>query len=114
VIHAYSPFGRASWRNYYFDTRNTFWLVARNCTALHGARMVIRQVGSMLLYSVRDGFFLWWCRGVRDGLAGIPRAWRDRKQMSRATLRRISLIDRDRPNLFRLLRKRLFQRGIKI
>lgn len=114
VIHAYSPFGRTSWRNYYFDTRNTFWLVIRNCLPLHGARMVIRQAGSMLLYSVRDGFFLWWFRGVWDGLTGIPSAWRERKRMSRETYRRIALIDRDRPNVFSLLRKRLFQRGIKI
>lgn len=114
VIHAYSPLARTSWRNYYFDTRNTLWLVARNCPLGFGARLLTRQLGSMLLYSLRDGFFLWWLRGVRDGLGGLRRAIRERKKMGSSTMRKIALIDADRPGVIYLLRKRLFQRGIKI
>lgn len=114
VIHAYSPLARASWRNYYYDTRNTFWLVARNCPFFFGAKLLLRQNGSMMLYSIRDRFFLWWLRGVRDGFRGWPQAWRERKRMSAQTMRQVAFIDRDRPSLIYLLRKRLFRTGIKI
>lgn len=114
VTHAYSPLGRTSWRNYYFDTRNTFWLVARNCPVAFGSLLLVRQVGSMLLYSIRDGYLLWWLRGVRDGLLGWPAAWKQRVAMSPTTMQRIRQLDAGRPGIVYLLRKRLFQRGIRI
>jgi GT2 family glycosyltransferase len=114
VVHAYSPLARTSWRNYYFDTRNAIWLVARNCPALFGANLLTRQLGGMLIYSIRDGFVLWWLRGIRDGLLGLPQALRERHKLSRATMLRIAEIDSDRPSGLYLLRKRLFQRGIRI
>lgn len=114
VTHAYAPQGRASWRNYYFDTRNTFWLVARTCPPVFGLRILVRQVGSMLVYSLRDGFFGWWLRGVLDGLRGTPQSLRERTPMSPATMRRIVAMDADRPGVVYLLRRRLLQRGIRI
>lgn len=114
VTHAYSPLGRTSWRNYYFDTRNTFWLVARNCPAKFGSLLLIRQVGSMLIYSIRDGYLLWWLRGVRDGIRGWRTAWQQRIPMSPSTMQRIRELDAGRPGVVYLLRKRLFQRGIRI
>jgi GT2 family glycosyltransferase len=114
VIHAYSPLARTSWRNYYYDTRNTFWLVARNCPLPFSLALLIRQNGAMFIYSIRDGFFLWWLRGVWDGLRGLPQAFRERRKMSPATMRRIAQIDEGRPSIVYLLKKRLFQRGIKI
>ncbi len=114
VIHAYSPLARTSWRNYYFDTRNTLWLVARNCPFGFGMKLLTRQLGAMLVYSIRDGYFLWWLRGVRDGLLGWNKAVRERRKMSAETMRRIAEIDADRPSVAYLVRKRLFQRGIKI
>lgn len=114
VIHAYSPLARTSWRNYYFDTRNTLWLVARNCPFWFGAKMLARQLGGMLIYSIRDGFLLWWLRGIRDGLRGLPQALRERRKLSSVTMKKVAFIDRDRPGILYLLRKRLFQRGIKI
>lgn len=114
VIHAYSPLARTSWRNYYYDTRNTFWLIARNCPLRFGASLFVRQIGGMFIYSLRDGFFLWFLKGVWDGLRGLPQALRERRKLDAATMQRIDAIDRDRPGILYLLRKRLFQRGIKI
>lgn len=114
VTHAYSPLARTSWRNYYYDTRNTFWLVARNCPWLFGTRLLIRQVGAMCVYALRDGYLRWWARGVRDGVRGFPKAIRERRRLSPGTMRRIAEIDSARPGLLYLVRKRLFQRGIKI
>ena len=114
VVHAYSPLARASWRNYYYDTRNTFWLAARNLPVRPALRMLAWQIGSMLLYSLRDGFFVWWLRGIRDGLAGLPQAFRERQPVSKSTLGRLAAMDKDRAGIAYLLRTRLFRRGIKI
>lgn len=114
VIHAYAPAGRASWRNYYFDTRNTFWLAFRNLPVLYGTRLVLRQSAAMLIYSIRDGFFLWWLRGVRDGIGGSLQSLRERRRISKSTIRKLREIDRHRPGVIYLVRKRLLQRGIKI
>jgi hypothetical protein len=114
VMHAYSPLARTSWRNYYYDTRNTLWLVARNCPLLFGMSLLMRQLGAMLIYSIRDGYLLWWLRGIRDGLRGLPQALRERRKLTAETMRKIARIDSDRPNVLYLLRKRLFQREIKL
>jgi GT2 family glycosyltransferase len=114
VIHAYAPAGRASWRNYYFDTRNTLWLAVRNLPLLYGAKLYLRQSAAMLLYSVRDGFLWWWVRGIWDGLRGVPQSLRERRCISLGTLRRLREMDRHRPGVMYLLRKRLLQRGVKI
>src|SRR5579862_2959566 len=50
VTHSFAPEGRTSWRNYYYDTRNTLWLAARNLPLGYGAWLVFRQSGAMLLY----------------------------------------------------------------
>lgn len=114
VVHAYSPLARTSWRNYYFDTRNTFWLAARNCPFVFGMQLIFRQTGAMMIYAIRDGFFTWWLRGVRDGLAGLPKAFRERRRISPATMKKVREMDGDRPTLLYLIKRRLFQRGIKI
>ncbi len=114
VVHSYSPHGRASWRNYYYDTRNTFWLVFRNCPFGFGSRLLIRQTGAMFIYSCRDGFFRWWLKGVYDGLLGLPEAIQHRRKMGRETMKRIWAMESDRPGLMYLIRRRLFQRGIKL
>jgi len=114
VIHAYSPLARTSWRNYYFDTRNTIWLVVRNCPLGFGSRLLARQLGGMLLYSLRDGYLLWWLRGIRDGLKGVKGALRERRKLAPEVMRRVSAMDADRPSILYQLRRRLFQRGIKI
>lgn len=114
VVHAYSPLARATWRNYYYDTRNTFWLVARNCRVMFGLKLMVRQVGGMLIYAIRDGFFLWWVRGVRDGLVGLPRSIRERQVMSKETMSRVAAIDGYRESFWRLVRLRVLRRGVKI
>lgn len=111
VSHSFAPEGRPSWRKYYYDTRNTLWLAARNLPALYGMRLVARQTLAMLVYSVRDGYVRWWSRGVWDGLRGLPAAWNGRREVSPETMHRVRRIDSFRPPLLYQLRKRLFSRG---
>ena len=107
VTHSFAPEGRTSWRNYYYDTRNTLWLAARNLPMSYGFRVVARQSLAMLLYSLRDGYFKWWSKGIWDGVRGLRTAWGERRVLSHETMRRIYRIDSFRPPLHYLLRRRL-------
>src|SRR5882762_1309780 len=105
VTHSSAPEGRTSWRNYYYDTRNTLWLAARNLPMGYGFRIVVRQTLAMLLYSLRDGYIKWWSKGIWDGVRGLCTAWGERRVLSNETMRRIRQIDSFRPPLWYLLRR---------
>lgn len=107
VTHSFAPEGRPSWRRYYYDTRNTLWLSARNLPLGYGFRVVARQSLAMLLYSLRDGYFRWWAKGIWDGMLGFRAAWSERRPLSQETMGRIRQIDSYRPPLLYLLRRRL-------
>jgi len=114
VRHAYAEEGRASWRNYYYDTRNTFWLAARNLPAVYGLRLVARQSLAMLALSVRDGNLKWWLRGTFDGVRGIPNAYRQRTRPTELLSTQLKLIDRRRPSAWFLIRRKLKQRDFRL
>lgn len=114
VVHAEAKEARASWRRYYFDTRNSFWLAARNFPAAYGIRRTLRQVAAMGIYAARDGFIRHWWRGMRDGLTGLPSALRERTSPGPDTIRRIREIERGRPSLAYYVTRRLFRRRVSI
>jgi GT2 family glycosyltransferase len=105
VKHAYAAESRSSWRNYYYDTRNTFWLAVRNLPALYGFRLIARQSILTLVLSLRDGYLKWWLKGAFDGLRGMPEAYRQRTRPTKLLNAQLHLIDRKRPSTLSLLRK---------
>ena len=111
VTHSFAPEGRKSWRNYYYDTRNTLWLVVRNLPFGYGAWILFRQTAAMFFYSIRDRHFKWWAKGVWDGLMGLRQALRERERLSKNAMRRIREIDSFRPPLLYVVRKRLSKSG---
>jgi GT2 family glycosyltransferase len=114
VTHCFAPEGRKSWRNYYFDTRNTLWLAVRNLPMFYGGWLVLRQTFAMFVYSIRDGHLRWWAKGVWDGIRGLRAALRERQGLSKDAFRRIRDIDRFRPPIVYLLRKRLSKSGMRL
>lgn len=114
VRHRHENTGREAWYNYYYDTRNLFWLAARNLPVPYALCYVSRGAIAMLLYSLRDRFFIYWLRGVRDGLAGIIRAAKKRKVLRPETMRAMARIDVDRPDMIYYIRKRLFQKSARL
>lgn len=114
VVHSFANEGRTSWRNYYFDTRNIIWLAIRNLPGIYGTKVVVRQCMAMLVLAIRDGYARWWAKGVIDGIGGIPTEVAARKCLSRSAFARVVAIDRYRPSMFFMLRKRLRQRGPKL
>ena len=114
VRHCHAAQGRKSWRRYYFDTRNQFWLVARHLPALYGLYYLLRGILPMAAYSLRDRHFLYWLKGMADGLLGMGRALGERRVLSRQTMAIIRSINRNRADWRYLARKRLLRRGVSI
>jgi GT2 family glycosyltransferase len=109
VTHSFAKEGRVPARRYYYDTRNTLWLVARNLPLGYGSRLIARQCLAMLVYSVRDGYLRWWLKGMWDGILGWRAAWTERQPLSREAMRKVRYIDSFRPPLLYMARKRLFR-----
>lgn len=114
VRHRHENTGREAWYNYYYDTRNLFWIAARNLPVPYALRYVLRGAVAMLIYSLRDHFFVYWLKGVRDGLAGMAKAARKRRVLRPETMRAMAKIDKDRPDIIYYMRKRLFQKSARL
>lgn len=114
VRHYHSNVGRMSWRRYYYDTRNTLWLCVRNFPLYYAIKKILWGIIPMLVYSLRDGFFRYWVKGIYDGVKDLPEVLIDRKVVSHTTLIKIIAIEANRPNVFNLIKGRLFQKKVKI
>lgn len=110
VTHHFAGEGRSPWRNYYFDTRNQLWLAARNFPVSYAFPYLSRGLLSMALYSLRDGYFRYWLKAIRDGLLGLRIAMRERKVLSRRTMAVVREIDATRPDLAYMVRTRWFSK----
>jgi GT2 family glycosyltransferase len=114
VLHKHSDLGRRPWMNYYYDTRNQVWYAIRNLPAFYAISYLFRGLSSMLIYSIRDGYIIWWLKAIRDSFKGIIRAFGDRRVISKKTLSIIRNIDNHRPSIFYMLKKRFFVKGVRL
>jgi GT2 family glycosyltransferase len=114
VLHYRSNLGRKNWLKYYFDTRNQFWLAARNFPVPYAAEYLFRGLSSMLFYSLRDGYLKYWLRAVRDGLRGIPDVLCARNVLNAETMKKVRAIDSERPALASLIKERFLRKGVRL
>jgi len=114
VEHWHASAGRKPGMCHYYDTRNQYWLAARNFPAGYALRYLARGQASTFVYAVRDGFLRHWLRAVKDGVIGARRAWRDRRVLSPATLALIHDIDSRRASFLYMARARLFQKDMRL
>ena len=114
VEHWHASAGRKPGMCHYYDTRNQYWLAARNFPAGYALRYLARGQASTFVYAVRDGFLRHWLRAVKDGVTGARRAWRDRRVLSPATLALIHDIDARRAPFLYMARARLFQKDMRL
>jgi GT2 family glycosyltransferase len=114
VTHFHHMSGRPSWRRYYFDTRNQFWLAARHMPMGYAVRYLLIGQASMLVYAIRDGHLSAWLRGHFDGLWGMRGHLKDRSAWTPETSRKCREIDKLAPGFFWMVRQRLFRRGVAI
>jgi len=114
VRHSHSEIARVSWRRYYYDTRNQIWLVVRLLPALTAVRKLVTGLGAMSIYSLRDGYFRYWLKGIYHAIRGLPGVYRQRKRISACTLERYREIERYNPGIIYMLGRRLFRRKVGI
>lgn len=114
VIHAHAQEGRASWRRYYYDTRNLIWLAYRN----YNLRLLITrfplQLSAMLFYSIRDGYTKYFIKAFYDALKTLKSLEGTRHPISKEAYSRIKAIDENRPSLFFYIKERVLKKEIKI
>lgn len=97
--HLMSNETRTSDRPYYFDTRNYIWIACKDYPALAGTAFLGFKLLMMLYFSIRSRQLRAYIRALRDGVSGIPQAWRDRTPIRRATVRYLQELERWRPAL---------------
>jgi GT2 family glycosyltransferase len=114
VTHAYDHKARLNWRRYYYDTRNQLWFVIRNLSFFYGAKRLLIGWGGMFIYSIRDGFLLYWCKAILDALAGVPAALRERVPPTAQARRRWQQIEANKPPFWTMVRKRLKGNEVRI
>lgn len=114
VKHAHAEEGRKPWYRYYYDTRNQFYLANRNLPVQNAINYLLRGSLSLMIYSVRDGFLSYWFKGMRDGIKGLKEYSYERAILSKNTMKQVRRIDRYRPSIMYMVRKRLFRKEIRL
>ncbi len=114
VEHHHDAGGRTSWRRYYYDTRNLFWVAALHMPVRYATVYLARGLAGMAYYAMRDGHGLTWLRAVCDGLRGVPSRLRERRVWNDRVRTAVAAADAARPGLWRTIRNRLGQRDFSL
>jgi GT2 family glycosyltransferase len=114
VKHKHSDLGRKKWMNYYYDTRNQFWLAVRNFPIGYMIRYLLKHVAATFIYSLRDGYLRFWFKAVKDGIWGIRGVKGDRNVLNNEIMNMIYLINQNKPPLLTVVRKRLFRKNMRL
>jgi len=107
IYHTYEQKGRASWRRYYYDTRNQLWLALRNYPFFYACKELFLAWGSVFIYAVRDGYVKYWFKGIVDGFKGSASAYRERQKPKATTMKRMKEIEVHRPSFLSRVMKRI-------
>lgn len=107
VGHRASEKGRSSYRQYYYFTRNYFWIAYKDFSFFAGLRYLVPKIGMMGFFTLRTGAFKAFVRGVWDGILGLRGIRPNRTPANRLALRYLRELEKTRPNVFvRLSRHR--------
>jgi GT2 family glycosyltransferase len=105
--HLMSAQGRTPERPYYFYTRNYIWIALKDYHFLQAMRFLLPKILMMLYFSVRSQRLAPFIRGIRDGIAGLPKIRTDRTPINKQTAQYLCELERYRPGLLaRLARHR--------
>ncbi len=100
LTHTFAKAGRPSWRKFYYDTRNSYWLVARHLPVFYGGKQLLLQTGLMLILAARANMFRWWFKGTLDGLKGLPKQLQSRRPLGPEHMKLLRSIDHKRAGVF--------------
>jgi GT2 family glycosyltransferase len=71
----------------YFNARNRCWLAWRNLPWPHAVSMTLSWWGQTCFTSLRYGLFVYFMRGARDAVAGLPEVIQERQRISKDTVK---------------------------
>jgi len=116
VRHAHSQSGRASWRRYYYDTRNVIWLSAIHLPILMALRKIVIEILALFFYSLRDGYVRYWVRGIFHGVWELKNILKikDRLPIEGRALENYKSIKENDPGLLYMIKLRFFNKGRKV
>lgn len=114
VSHRHENSGRVSWLNYYYDTRNHIYLAVKNFPVTKALRYLAVGLLSMLVYSIRDGYFRYWVKAVRDGMKNMSLLLRKRNVLPGNVMSEIRAIDEYKAPLLYKIKSRLFRTSARL
>jgi len=100
VGHRASKTGRSIGRQYYYFTRNYFWIAYKDFRLWDGVRYLIPKLAMMCYFTLRSSAYGALLRGIRDGLRGLRAVRKDRTPANGATMRYLRELGKSRPTLF--------------
>ncbi|MBN1545835.1 MAG: hypothetical protein JW902_04165, partial [Syntrophaceae bacterium] len=114
VYHLHAQSGRKNWYRYFYDTRNQFLFAMRNLPIFYGTKYLLRGMSTTFVYSIRDGYFLYWIKGVIDGILKSIKYRKDRSVVCARTMKFVCEIDKYRPSTAYMIKMRLFKKGMRL
>jgi GT2 family glycosyltransferase len=114
VSHRHENSGRVSWLNYYYDTRNHIYLAVKNFHLIKAIRYLAVGLLSMMVYSIRDGYFRYWVKAVCDGIKNMPLLLKKRNVLPENVMTRIRAIDEHKAPLLYKIKSRLFRKSARL
>lgn len=101
VWHGVSEKSRTNDRQYYYFTRNYIWMAYKNYPSWQGARFLSFKLAMMFYLTLRSRSYRSFFRGIWDGLKGLRGIRRDRRPISRVTMKRWTDLEKGRPGLLK-------------
>jgi len=114
IGHAHAAAARASWRRYYYDTRNLFAIAVLHMPVWHGFRYLLVGTAAMLVYSLRDRQLAAWGRGFAHGVGKVSYFRKERKVWQPQTAKAVSEADSWRPGFWKMVLRRLSQKDFSM
>jgi GT2 family glycosyltransferase len=89
VIHYETPQARIPGKWIYFGMRSRFWIALRNLPWRYAVPYTFLWWGYFFILSLRHRHLIYFIQGVKDALAGLPRAMRSRRCISGETINKL-------------------------
>jgi GT2 family glycosyltransferase len=99
VGHRAAAKGRTSDRQFFYFTRNYFWIAYKSHYFVYGLRFLMPKLFMMAYFALRTGNLRPFFRGILQGLGGLGRVRPDRSPASKTTETYFAELDRWRPSL---------------
>lgn len=92
VLHRSTPTARPEGQWVYFNARDRSWVAIRNLPWIYVATTSVAWWANTAWIAIREGRIRHFVKGFRDGLLGIPTAYRGRRCIGRVTRRSLKAL----------------------